>query len=71
MLQVRVQERAAPPTLPVTLPEPVAKALLDVSDVVMRRQDTSHSSVQVVEPFVGDLSMTQVSDSCDLLPCTL
>ena len=54
-----------------TTPEPVTKSLLDVGDVVTRRQETSRTSVQVVEPSVGDLKMTQVFDSCDLLPSTL
>ena len=71
VLQLRVQEGTAAPTLPVPLQEPVAMSLLDVGDVVMRRQDTSRASVQVVEPLVGDLRMTQVFDSCDLLPGTL
>ena len=52
-------------------PEPVAKSLLDVGDEVMRRQDTSRTGVQMEKPFVGYLSMTQVFDSCDLLPVTL
>ena len=68
MFQRIVPEKVAAPTLPVTLPEPVAKSLLDVGDVVMRRQDTSRTVVQVVQPFVGDLRITQVFDSCDLLP---
>ena len=55
MFQLRVQERAAAPTLPVTLPEPVSKSFLHVGDVVMRRQDTSCARVQVIEPFVGDM----------------
>ena len=63
MLQLRVQEGAAAPTLPITLPEPVAKSLLDVGDVVMRRQDTSRTGVQVEKPSAGDFSMTQVLDS--------
>ena len=66
MLQLRVREGAAAPTLPITLPEPVAKSLLDVGDEVMRRQETSRTGVQVEKPFVGDLSMTQVFD---LLTC--
>ena len=53
---------------PVTLPEPVAESLLDVGDVVVRRQDTSHARVQVVKPLVGD---THILDSFDLLPGTL
>ena len=71
MFQLRVKERAAAQTLPVTLPEPVAKFLLDVGNVIVRRQVTSRTGVQAAEPFVGDLRMTQVSDSCDLLPSTL
>ena len=70
-LQLRVLKGAAAPTLPVILPEPVAKSLLDVGVVVMRRQDTSRTGVQVKKPSVGDLSMAQVLDSCDLLPGTL
>ena len=71
MLQSGVQKEAAAPTLPITLPEPVAKSLLDVGDVVVRRQDTSRTSVQLEKPSVGDLSMTQVLGSCDLWPSTL
>ena len=63
MFQLWVQEGAAAPTLPITLPEPVAKSLLDVGDVVMRRQDTSRTGVQVEKTSAGDLSMTQVLDS--------
>ena len=63
-----IQEGAAASALSVTLPEPVAKSLLDVGDVVMRRQDTSRTGVQVEKQSVGDLNMTQVFDSCDLLP---
>ena len=44
---------------------------LHVGDVVLRRQDTTRTGVQVVKPVVEDLSMTQVFDSCDLLPGTL
>ena len=50
MLQLRVQKRAAAPTLPVSLSEPLAKSLLDVGDVVVRRQDTSRTGVQVEKP---------------------
>ena len=54
--------------LTTTHTQPVAKSLLDVGDVVTRRQDTSRAHVQVVEPLVEDLRMAQVSDSCHLLP---
>ena len=50
---------------------PFVKSLLDVGDVVMRRQETSRTSIQVEKPSVGDWRMTQVFDSCDLLPGTL
>ena len=56
MLQLRVQEGAAAQALPVALSENVAKSLLDVGDVVMRRQDTSPTAIQVEKPFVRDLS---------------
>ena len=52
MLQLRVQKGAAAPTLSVT--HSAAESLLDVSDVVMWRQDTSSTSVQVQKPSVGD-----------------
>ena len=52
MFQLWVQERAAASTLPVTLPEQVAKSLLGVGDVVMRRQDTSRTRVQVSKATV-------------------
>ena len=37
---------------------------------VVERQDTSRARVQVVEPFVGDLRLAQVFDSCHLLQDT-
>ena len=41
MLQLRVQERAAAPTLSATHPDSVAESLLNMGNVVVRRQDTS------------------------------
>ena len=40
---------------PVTLPEPISKSLLDVGNVVMRRQDTSRTGVQVEKATCGRL----------------
>ena len=71
MLQLWVQEGTAAPTLSASHRDTVAESLLNTCNVVVRRQDTSRTGVQVVKPFVGELSMTQVFDSCDLLPGTL
>ena len=68
MLQLRVQEGATAPALAISHPDYVTKSFLHVGDV---RQDTSRARVQVERPLVGDLSMAQVFDSCDLLPGTL
>ena len=64
VFQLRVQEGTASSTLSATHRDPVAESLLNIGDVVVRCQDTSRTSV-------GDLGMTQVLDSCDLLPGTL
>ena len=37
-------------------------------DVVVRRQDTSRTRVQVREPLLGDVRVAQVFDSRNLLP---
>ena len=71
VFQLWAQVGATQWALPTTLPEPVAKSLLDVGDVVTRRQDTSRTRVQVVGTFVGDLRLAQVLDSCHLLPGSL
>ena len=71
VFHLRVQKGAAAPTLLVFLPELVAESLLDVGDLIVRRQVTSRTDIQVKKPSVGDLSMTQVLDSCDLLRSTL
>ena len=53
-------------------PRPVPSSLfLDVGGVVMRRQDTSRTGVQVVKPLVADLSLAQDLNPGDLLPGTL
>ena len=46
-------------------------SILHVGDVIVRREDTSRTRVQVVEPLVGDLSMAQVLNPGDLLPRAL
>ena len=68
MFQLWVWEGAAASTLPTAHPESVAESFLHVGDVIVRRQDTSRARVQVVKPLVGDLRVTQVFDSCHLLP---
>ena len=66
VLQLWVQEGTAAPALSASHPDSVTESLLDVGNVVVRRWDSSRTGVHV-----GDLSMTQVLDSCDLLPSTL
>ena len=52
-------------------PDSVAESFLNVGNVIERCQDTSRARVQVVRPRVGDLSVAQVLNPGDLLPCTL
>ena len=64
------RKETAASTLPATHPESTAESFLHTDDVVVRRQDTSRPRVQAVEPFVGDLRVAQVFDSCHSLPDT-
>ena len=70
--------RVAPPVGPgrnrstdtASHPDSAAESLPNFGNVVARRQDTSHTRVQVVKTFVGDLQVAQVFDSYHLLPRT-
>ena len=66
MFQLWVWEGTAASTLPTTHPESVAESFLHIGNVVVRRQDTSRARVQAAEPFLGDLRVAQVFDSCHL-----
>ena len=68
VFQLWVQEGAAQAALTKACPHSIAKSFLHVGDVVVRRQHTARTRVQVVEPLVGDLRVAQVFDSRDLLP---
>ena len=46
------------------------ESFLHVGNVVVRRENTSRARIQVVEPLVGDLSVTQVLNHSYLLPGT-
>ena len=46
----------------------VAESSLRAGDVVIRRGDTARTRVQVVEPLVGDMRVTQVLSPHHLLP---
>ena len=47
---------------------PVAESLLHVGDVVVRREGTARTRVQVVKPLVGEMRVTQILNPCHLLP---
>ena len=49
-------------------PRSVAESLLHVHDVVEWRKDTPCTRIQVVEPFMRDMRVTQVFDSRHQLP---
>ena len=68
LFQLWVQEGAAQAALNKACPRPVAKSFLHVGDAVVRRQDTSRTCVQVVEPRVRDVRVTRVLDPRHLLP---
>ena len=67
VFQLWIQEGAAQSALTESCPRPVFRSLLHVGDVVVWRQDTARTRVQVVEPLVGDACVARVFDSCDLL----
>ena len=50
-------------------PRSVSESFLHVVEVVVRRQDTSSTGVQVDKPFVGDMRVAQVYPR-NLLPGT-
>ena len=70
VFQLRVRGGTATTAL-ATHPGSAAESLLDISNVVVRRQDTSRARVQVVKPLVGDLSVAQVLNPGLLLPSSL
>ena len=57
----QVWEETAASTLPTTHPKSVAEFFLHIGNVVMRRQNTSHTGVQMVKPVVGDLRVARSS----------
>ena len=63
-----VQVGTACPALTKACPRSVAKSFLHVGDVVVRRQDTFRTCVQVAELLVGDMRVAQVFDPRNLLP---
>ena len=71
MFQLWVWEGTATATLSATHPNSIAESLLHIGNVVVRRQDTHHARVQVVEPLVGSMRVAQVFDSRRTLsnPC--
>ena len=71
MLQLYVQEGTAASALAVTHPEPVAESFSHLAMKSCGVRTLPGKGVQMQKPFVGYLSMTQVFDSCDLLPVTL
>ena len=69
VLKLCVQKKStACSTTTQACPRPVARSFSHVGDVVVRRQDTSRTCVEVVEPFVGDMRVAQVFDPRNLLP---
>ena len=71
MFQLWVQEGATTSALPTSHPNSVTQSSLNITHVIVRRQDTSRARVQMAEPFVGDVRVAQVLDPCHLLPSTL
>ena len=71
VFELWVQEGTAHAALTIACPLPVANSFLHVGDVVVRRQDTSRTCVQVVEPCVGDMREAQVFAPRNLLPGSL
>ena len=67
VLQVWVQERATQAAFSWPRPRPVSKSFLHVGDVAVRREDTSRASIQVIEPLLRDLSVTEILNPRDLL----
>ena len=67
MFKLRVQEGTTASALATSHPHSVTESFLHVGDVVVRRQDTAHTRVQVTEPLVGDVRLAQVFDSRHLL----
>ena len=65
VFQLWVQEGAAQSALAESCPHPVSESSLHV---VVRRQDTSRTRVQVIKPLVGDKRVAQVFDPRNLLP---
>ena len=49
-------------------PSTLCCQVFSAGDVVVRRQDTARTRVQVMEPLVGDARVAQVFDSRNLLP---
>ena len=43
--------------LAISHPDSVSESFLNVDDVIVRREDTSRTRIQVVKLFVGDLSI--------------
>ena len=71
VFQLWVQEGTAATALAASHPDSVAESFLNIGNVVVRRQDTSRARVQVLEPLVEDLRVTQVLNPSHLLPSTL
>ena len=69
--QLWVQEGTAASALATSLPDSVTESFLNVGNVIVRRDDTSRARVQVIEPLVGDLSVTQILNPGDLLAHTI
>ena len=68
LFQLWVQEGTTQTILTKALPGSVAKSFLHKGDVIVRRQDTSRTRIQVVEPFVGHMRVAQAFDARNLLP---
>ena len=61
VFQLWVQKGTTQSVLAKTYPRSVAKSFLHVGDVVVRRQDTSRTRIQVVEPFVAHMRVKPLS----------
>ena len=67
-----VQEGATALALAISHPDYVTKSFLHVGDVIVRRQDTSHTRIQVVHHLWETRpSMAHVLNPGDLLPRAL
>ena len=71
VFQLWIQEGTAASALATSHTDSAAESSPNVGNVIVRSQDTSRASVQVVKPLVGDLSVAQVLNPGDLLSRTL